>query len=95
MARIKFSDVKKEALKNPKVKAEYDRLTPEFEFRSKLIGARLKAGLTQEQVAEKMGTSKTAVSRMESATSKTMPSVKTLMKFADAVGMHLKIDFIK
>jgi len=95
MARVKFSEVKKEALKNPKVKAEYDRLAPEFEFRSKLIGARIKAGLTQEQVAEKMGTSKTAVSRMESATSKTMPSVKTLMKFADAVGMHLKIDFIK
>jgi DNA-binding XRE family transcriptional regulator len=96
MARTNLKDFMNKVFENrPEVKEEYDRLTPEFELRSKFIGARLQAGLTQEEVAKRMGTSKSAISRMESINSGTTPSMKTLMKFADAVGVHLKIDFVK
>jgi DNA-binding XRE family transcriptional regulator len=92
MSRVKFSDFKQKALDKPDVKAEYDRLTPEYELRGQLIKARMKAGLTQEEVAERMGTTKSAVCRLESVSSKNSPSVQTLLKYAKAVGSELKIN---
>jgi transcriptional regulator with XRE-family HTH domain len=58
-----------------------------------MLSARSKSGLTQEAVAELMGTTKSAVSRLESA-GKHAPSLTTLKKYAQAVGCHLKIKFI-
>jgi transcriptional regulator with XRE-family HTH domain len=58
-----------------------------------MLSARSKAGLTQEAVAELMGTTKSAVSRLESA-GKHAPSLTTLKKYAQAVGCDLKIEFI-
>jgi transcriptional regulator with XRE-family HTH domain len=57
------------------------------------MSARSKSGLTQEAVAELMGTTKSAVSRLESA-GKHAPSLTTLKKYAQAVGCELKIKFI-
>lgn len=86
-----FKKFKEKALSRPEVKTEYDRLAPEYALKSQLIKARIKAGLTQEEVAERMGTTKSAVSRLESANSQNSPSINTLAKYAEAVGTELKI----
>ncbi|WP_277657094.1 helix-turn-helix transcriptional regulator [Seleniivibrio woodruffii] len=91
MTRTKLNEFKTKALANPAVKAEYDKLTPEYELKSQLINARVKAGLTQEEVAEKMGTTKSAICRLESIHSKNSPSIQTLIKFAKAVNAELDI----
>jgi DNA-binding XRE family transcriptional regulator len=63
-------------LANPKVKAEYDALAPEFEISAELVRARLRAGLLQAELAARMGTSQSTIARLES--SQTLPSTKTL-----------------
>ena len=64
-----------------------------FTLVREMLSARSKSGLTQEAVAELMGTTKSAVSRLESA-GKHAPSLTTLKKYAQAVGCDLKIKFI-
>ena len=77
--------------KNPKFRAAYDALEDEFALAAALIEARAKADMTQEEVAAAMGTTQTAVARMESG--RTMPSTRTLERFAKATGMRLRISF--
>jgi DNA-binding transcriptional regulator YiaG len=79
----------KKKLKNPEFKKEYDALEEEFALASALIGARAKAKLTQEEVARRMGTSQSAVARMESG--RAMPSTASLRKYAHAVGRKVRI----
>ncbi|MDA8110246.1 MAG: helix-turn-helix transcriptional regulator [Betaproteobacteria bacterium] len=79
------------ALKKRGVKAAYDALEEEYTLAAELVRARKKAGLTQEEVARRMGTKRPAVARIESATSGHSPSVETLRKYAGAVGRKLKI----
>ena len=88
------AELKMKALADPETRAEYEAQKPEFELLDKLLEARKRAGLTQEQVAEKMGTKATAITRLESANSNHSPSVHTLQKFAKAVGCQLKIELI-
>lgn len=80
-----------ERLKDPEFKAAYDALDDEFALAGALIEARSKADMTQEQVAEAMGTTKTVIARLESG--RTMPSTRTLERFAKATGMRLRISF--
>lgn len=61
-----WKDLEKKILSNPEVKREYDRLKPRFDLISQLIDARLKKGLTQKQLAEKIGTKQSAIARVES-----------------------------
>jgi transcriptional regulator with XRE-family HTH domain len=60
---------------------------------SQLLKARTKAGLTQDAVAERMGTTKSAVSRLESA-GKHAPSLSTLKRYAEAVGCELRVKLV-
>ena len=76
---------------NPEYQAEYELLAPEFELAQSLIETRTKAGLTQEELAELMETTQSAIARMESG--KRFPSTNTLRRFAQATGTHLKITF--
>jgi DNA-binding XRE family transcriptional regulator len=71
----------------------YDALEAEYALAREMLSARTRAGLTQEAVAVRMGTTKSAVSRLESA-GKHAPSVASLKKYADAVGCTLKIELI-
>ncbi len=71
--------------------AAYDALDDEFALASTLIKPRGDAAMTQEQVAEAMGTTQAAVARMESG--KTLPSTRTLARFAKATHTRLKISF--
>jgi DNA-binding XRE family transcriptional regulator len=71
----------------------YDSLESEYLLVRELLGARMRAGLTQEEVAEAMGTTKSAVSRLEAA-GKHSPSVSTLKKYAQAVGCDVEIKLV-
>jgi ribosome-binding protein aMBF1 (putative translation factor) len=81
-----------ERLKDPEFKAAYDALEEEFALAGALIEARAAADMTQEQVAEAMGTTQTVIARLESG--RTMPSTRTLERFAKATGMRLRISFV-
>ncbi len=83
-----FEAFKRKMLKNPAVKKEYDALEEEFALSGELIGARAKAKLTQAQVARRMGTSQSAVARLESGHA---PSLASLRKYARAVGRKVEI----
>lgn len=94
MARPTLKTFKKEAMKRPGVKEAYDALVPAYEIRSKLIALRQKAGLTQEQLAEKLHTKKSNISRLESINSSISPKLSTLVDYAAAMGYRMKIDFV-
>ena len=94
MNRPSLTAFKKEALKKRGVKAEYDRLAPAFELRRRLIEIRLKAGYTQEQMAQALNTSKSNISRLESVSSSISPTLKTIERYAKAAGYTLDIRFI-
>ncbi|CAG4891494.1 helix-turn-helix domain-containing protein [Paraburkholderia gardini] len=79
-----LATLKKRLLADPDTQAEYDAQAPEFAVARELIAARVRAGLTQEQVAEKMQTTQSTVARMESG--RTMPSLRTLSRYAEATG---------
>jgi ribosome-binding protein aMBF1 (putative translation factor) len=77
--------------KDPKYVAAYDALEEEFALASALIKARSEAEMTQEQVAEAMGTTQAVVARLESG--KSLPSTRTLERFAKATRTRLRISF--
>ena len=82
---IAFEDFKARLLADPEVRAEYDALAPEFEIASELLRARLRAGLSQAELAARMGTSQSTIARLESG--QTLPSTKTLLRFAQATAL--------
>ena len=88
---IPVREVMAEWLKHPEHKAAYDALEGEFALANALIEARTRADLTQEQVAEAMGTKQEAIARLESG--RRMPSTRTLERFARATGTELRISF--
>jgi DNA-binding XRE family transcriptional regulator len=82
----------KKAGKREGFNKQYKDLGEEYAIIREMLAARSKSGLTQEAVAELMGTTKSAVSRLESA-GKHAPSLTTLKKYAQAVGCYLEIKF--
>ncbi|PSU44627.1 XRE family transcriptional regulator [Photobacterium frigidiphilum] len=88
---MSLSALKKNALQNPEVKKAYDDLGAEFELISSLITMREESGLTQDEVAERMGTKAPNISRLESGRSN--PSLKTLVSYAQACGFKLDLGF--
>ena len=89
--RPTLQSFKEKALKNREVKAEYDALSPLFSIKKQLVAARLSKGVTQDQIAQKIGTSKSNISRLESLNNTYMPNLGTLMKYAEALGLRLDI----
>jgi len=83
----------KRAFKRKGFRKAYEDLKGEYTLAREMLGARSRVGLTQEAVAELMGTTKSAVSRLESA-GKHVPSLMTLKKYAQAVGCRLEIKLI-
>ena len=79
-----LNDIKAELLADPATRAAYDALAPEFETARELVAARARAGLTQQQVAERMGTTQSTIARMESG--KRPPSLRTVQRYAQALG---------
>jgi len=83
-------------LADPEVKAEYDALPPEFELLRMMLQARQAAGLSQADVAARMGTKASAVARLESAliSGKHSPSIHTLRHYARAVNCQLEVRLV-
>lgn len=78
----RLQTIKRKMLADREVRAAYDALAGEVDLARELIAARVRAGLTQAEVAERMGTTQSVVARLESGAR--MPSVNTLLKFAKA-----------
>lgn len=90
-------EMKAIALSNPAVRAEYERIErEEMPMLDAILKARREAGMTQAEVAERMGTKAPAVARLESAlvSGKHSPSLATLRKYAAAMGKRLEVRFV-
>lgn len=81
------------SLSNPEFKAAYDALEDEFSALDALLHARKQAGLTQAEVADRMGIAQSALARIESSlgSRKHSPSLATLRRYAEACGKKLTI----
>lgn len=81
---------------NPEFKAAYDALEEEYAALTTFMEARKAAGLTQEEIAKRMGTTKSAISRLESSlgSGRTSPSLATLRRYAAAVGCRLELKLL-
>jgi ribosome-binding protein aMBF1 (putative translation factor) len=77
--------------KRPEYEKAYNALEDEFALAATMIEARAHAGLTQEQLAERMHTTQAVIARLESGRAK--PSTRTLERLAAATGMRLRISF--
>lgn len=90
------TELKRTALQNNAVRQEYNALVPEFSLLREMLKARKEAGLSQADVAERMGTKAPAITRLESSLTngKHSPSVETLRKYAKAVGCRLEIHLV-
>ena len=86
---LDFDNYKKQALKNPKLRVEYDKLQPEFELINALINARKMKGITQTQLAQKIGTKQSVISRLEIG--RANPTLGFLKKLAHALNSNLEI----
>ncbi len=86
---------KKRALSNPQVKKAYEAAASDFAFLDEVLRARAEAGLTQSEVAERIGTTQSAIARLESAEPKHSPSIATLQKYAKALGYTVEVRLVK
>lgn len=94
---LTHAELKAKALADPQVQAEYERLNrEEFALLDEMLAARRAAGLTQAQVAERMGTKAPAVARLENAlaSGKHSPSLDTLRKYAAALGKRIEVHLV-
>ncbi len=82
-----YQQIKQKLLKRKDIRGAYDALEPEFSLIEMIIERRLKRGLTQSQLAQKIGTKQTAIARLESGTYN--PTIKFLNKVAKALGAKL------
>ncbi|MBD2786520.1 helix-turn-helix transcriptional regulator [Xenorhabdus sp. DI] len=83
--------LKAKALQNPDVKQAYDELNDEFELINTLLSMRTEAKLTQQQVADRMGTKESNISRLEKGRSN--PTLSTLVNYAKACGFQLDFSY--
>ncbi|PIQ72416.1 transcriptional regulator [Candidatus Roizmanbacteria bacterium CG_4_10_14_0_2_um_filter_36_35] len=83
--------IREKLLKNPKIRKEYELLRAEYETIGKIIELRIKNKLTQKQLAEKIGTKQSAISRFEKKMIN--PTLYTLSQIASAFGKKLVVEF--
>lgn len=84
-----YKELQKELLKDPDFKKAYDALEPEFALAEQIIQKRLDLGLSQSDLAKKMGTKQSAIARLESGSYN--PSMAFLQKTVKALNANLKI----
>ncbi|WP_250464052.1 MULTISPECIES: helix-turn-helix transcriptional regulator [unclassified Caballeronia] len=92
-----YKEMRERALSDSDVRAEYDRLNrEEYALLDEMLAARREAGLSQADVAERMGTKAPAVARLEGAlaSGKHSPSIDTLKKYAAALGKRVEIHLV-
>lgn len=101
MAELKYNPIPhdhkallEKARRRKGIDEAYEALALEYQVAGQMLNARSRAGLTQDAVAERMGTTKSAISRLESA-GKHTPSLATLKRYASAVGCELQIKLVR
>lgn len=85
-------ELKDEMLASPDVRQAYEDLAPEYEIARAIVRARSAAGLSQAELAERMGTAQSYIARLESG--RVLPSTKTLLKVAEATNTHARFDLV-
>ena len=90
---LTHEEMVKRMLEEPAVKAEYEAQAEEHTLLDELLRARQRAGLTQGEVAARMGTKPPAVARLEAGggSRRHSPSIASLRRYAEAVGCRLEI----
>lgn len=86
---VSFEKIKEDLLKDEDFRAEYERLRPRYEAIEQIIKARKAQNITQAELAKRVGTQKSNISRLESGNYN--PSLDFLIKVADALGKRLSI----
>jgi ribosome-binding protein aMBF1 (putative translation factor) len=87
-----LAKLRRDLLKDPEVRAEYDRLGPIFAVVGEMVEARPAAGLTQAEIAHRMGTSQSVIARLENA--RHMPTFDMVARYAAAIGRRLDIHLV-
>ena len=87
-----FNEFLEKQLKDPKIKAEYDALEPEFTVIEAIMRARIETGITQKELAKKTGISQADISRLERGIGN--PSLNTLKRIAEALGKRLELNLV-
>ena len=90
-AMTKVSDLHRKWLKDKEYRKAHEDLAPEFALARAVMTARVIAGLTQGELAQRMNTTQSVIARLESG--RTRPSTQTLERLANATGTRLKISF--
>lgn len=87
-----FSRLTEKWSRDPKFRAEYDRQEPAFAAAFALASARNRAGLSQKQLADKLGTSQSHIARIESG--RHLPSVRMIERYARALSCDIRIELV-
>ena len=87
---MRHDEVKKILLEDPETRIEYEKLRPRYEAISLLLKARKEQNITQEELAKRIGTQKSNISRFENGSCN--PSLDFLAKAAQALGKELRIE---
>jgi ribosome-binding protein aMBF1 (putative translation factor) len=91
VSKVNHDEVKKQLLQNSEVQKEYEDLKVLYDIKHEIIRLRLEQGLSQKELAEKINTKQSAISRLESG--EYNPSIELLAKVANALGKELQISF--
>ena len=89
----KIADLKRRLMENPEFQQEYEKADAEFRLVESLVNARTKANLSQAEVARRVGTTQSAIARLEGGG--VTPSISTLRRYAEATGMRLEINLVQ
>ena len=87
-----FRETLNQQLKNPEFKEEWDELEPEYQIIKAMLSSRAEKSMTQKHLADITGISQADISRLENGNAN--PSLRTLVRLADGMGMKLKLEFV-
>ena len=88
----KLKDLKNRLLEDPEFREEYAKVDDEFTLIEALVRARMTARLTQVELARRLGTTQSAIARLEGG--RVSPSFKTLRRYAEATGTRLTVGLV-
>lgn len=88
----KFRETLNAQMKNPEFKEEWDALEPEYQIIKAMLNSRIEKSLTQQQLSEITGIPQADISRLENGNAN--PSLRTLQRLAEGMGMKLKLEFV-
>ena len=90
---ITLKDLKAQLMRDPQFRREYEDADTQYSIAESIIAARRSANLTQTEVAKRMGTTQSAIARLESGL--VSPSFATLRRFAKATGTCVRVQFLR